>query len=426
MTGQEAVEKLEKHEFTTGSESLDRMNHLLELLNHPEKDLKFVHLGGTNGKGSVSAMLYAIFNRCEYKAGLFTSPYLFSIQEQIQVDGENISEDKLGQLAEPVFKIGEDMVAQGMEHPTQLELSLAIALLYFKEQRTDIVLVEVGKGGAFDATNAIGVPEVTVLTNMDFQNQDEPIKPLQDFVDDRAGILKKGTSLVLYKQDEKIMELTIEKCRELHIPYEISSAKAVKLVNQTAKGQKLILEGRATQLSLVGEHQRCNVALALSAIKFLKEKGFGFSAEGILAGFSRTVWPGRFEQVHISPDFILDGCHNVQSVRAVVKTLQDIYPEKSVIFLVGVLEHRNYQGMLDEVFPIAKKFVTVTPNRSNGLPAETLATYIQGKSDCPVVAAANVSSGVQMVLELADPDDVVCAWGSLHIVGDIRHVLGLC
>lgn len=426
MTGNEALQQLSEREFYQASAGLERMEFLLEQLNHPEKDLKFVHIGGINGKGSVSAMLYAIFNRCEYRAGLCTSPHLFSVKERIQVDNECISEEKLGELAKPVFEVAEMMVEQGMEHPTLSELSLAISLLYFKEQKVDVAMIEVGHGGANDPTNALGVPVVTVLTNMDFQHQEDPLLPLEEFIHEHAGILKEGTNLVLYQQDTKIMEIVTEYCRKLQIPVKISSCRNIKLVNQTPKQQKLMIDGKMTQLSLVGAHQRCNVALTLDAISFLKEHGFGFAQDGIMAGFSRTVWPGRFERVHISPDFILDGSNNVQSTAAVVGTLKEIYPEKPVVFLVGMIEGRDIQGIIGEMLPMAKKFVTVAPHNPRAMAADLLAEEIQKMTSLPVVAAANLSSGVQMSLELAEKEDVVCALGSLHIVGDIRQMLGLC
>lgn len=426
MTGQEVAEKLEALGLKTSTAGLEPMTILLDKLGHPEKKLKFVHLGGTNGKGSVSAMLYAIFNRCDYKAGLFTSPHLYSVHERIQVDGKNITDEALGELGEKVFSVAEEMVAEGMEHPSLFECSLAVALLYFKEMKTEVALIEAGKDGSLDPTNVIGVPVLTVITNIDYDWHKEHQGSLAEIVREKVSMIKAGTSVAVYHQAQEVLDVVSGICQELSVPIVISRAERIKLISQNPKGQKLSIDGKVTQLSLVGEHQRHNVALALDAVQLLKERGFGFEAEGIMAGFSRTVWPGRFERVHIAPDCILDGCHNVQSVAAVVKTLGEIYPEKSVIFLMGVLEQVDYLDMIDEVLPIAQKFVTVTPNHPHAMSGEALATCIQEKTSCPVVAAANVSSGVQMAMQLAGKEDVVCAFGSLHIVGDIRRMLGLC
>lgn len=426
MTGQHTIDLLEKQDSLDTPVGLERIHLLLEKLGHPEQHLKFVLLGGTNGKGSVSAMLYAIFNRCEYKAGLFTSPHLYSVHERIQVDGKVIDNDALGIHGEPVFQAANEMVAEGHTFPTQLELCLAIGLLHFVAERTDVVLMEVGQGGYLDPTTAIGVPLLTVLTNIDHQHHDAPEKTLKEYVENLAGIIKSGTSVVVYEQSTEVMDIIADICKEKSVPMKISSGNHIKLISQTPTGQTLLMDGKTIQLPLTGDHQRRNMALTLDAVSLLKSNNFGFSSAGVLAGFSRTMWPGRFERVLISPDFILDGCCNLQSVDAVMTTLQEIYPNKSIVFLVGMLDDKEYGTMLHKALPLAKHFVTVPPQHPRALSSEILAKYLRTETTCPVVAADTVAEGVEMVMEIAESDDVICGFGSLHIVGDIRYALGLC
>lgn len=406
--------------------SLQRMTELLAQLENPQLQLRFIHVGGTNGKGSVSAMLYAIYNRCEYRAGLFTSPHLFSIHERIQVDGVTISDADFGVYGEKVLQAAAAMVAEGKEHPSQLELSFALSLLYFKAKSAEVVLLEAVKGGAHDVTNVIGVPVLTVLTNIDDSNNAPSSKAYQDYVLEMAGIIKSGTKVVLYQQNQEVIDVVTGVCRSLDVPLSLSRPKSVKKIGLTPSSQKFSVDNQFYQIGLTGEHQLHNVALVLEAVAVLKESGFGFSQKEIFAGMSRTVWPGRFERVHISPDFILDGCHNVQSVEAVLKTLGELYPDKPITFIIGVLQGEEYPKMMEKILPVGKRFLTVTANHPRALSSEDLASYLQGKTAFPVLSVGSAKEAVEVSMEMAQSDDVICALGSLHIVGEIRNTLGLC
>lgn len=426
MSGQEVIQKLEQYASIPRDITLQRMSQLLHELGNPQTDLRFVHVGGTNGKGSVSAMLYAIYNRCEYRAGLFTSPHLYSIHERIQVNGVNISDNDFALFGEEVLKAAERMVAEGKEHPSQLELSFAIALLYFLAKDTEVVLLEVVKGGRDDVTNVIGVPVLTILTNIDDATHEIGSTEYKDYVLELAGIIKTGSKVVLYQQNQEVIDVVTGVCRNLSVPLSLSRPKAVKKIGLTPSSQKFSVDNQFYQISLTGDHQLENVALVLEAVSVLKESGFGFSQKEIFAGLSRTVWPGRFERVHISPDFILDGCHNLQSVQAVLTTLSQLYPEKSIIFVLGFHQDSEYSLMIEELLPVGKRFITVTANHPKAMSGTDLAGYLQGKTPYPVFTVDSVKDAVETAMEIADADDVVCALGSLHIVGEIRNTLGLC
>lgn len=424
MTGQDVIEQISQNAWTERKPGLTRMTTLLEKLDNPQKKLKFVHIGGTNGKGSVSALLSSILNRCEYRTGLFTSPHLHTFHERIQMDGAMIPDQDLGTLGAQVFQAAQTMEE---DHPTEFELALAIALLYFRQEHCDVVLLEVGLGGRLDATNVIDAPELTIITSIGLDHTQQLGNSLEDIAKEKAGIIKAGSQVALYQQNPQVVEIITQTCKEKGVPLSVTKPSTIKKISHSVHGQKFSMGSAGMfQIKLMGEHQRYNAALVWEAVQLLKERGFVFPANALTAGFGRATWPGRFERVHNKPDFVLDAGHNPQGAATIVKTLEEVYPGKKVIFLVGVMNNKDYVAMMSQVYHLAKHFVTVTPNSPQGLPGEKLADYLEQHCKCGVVAAESVASGVQIALGLAEDQDVICAWGSLYIIGDIRHQLGLC
>lgn len=422
MTGQEVIQRLSAYSNVEAEHGIARISYLLEKLGNPQEKLKFVQVGGCNGKGSVSAMLYSIINRCEYRAGLFTYPHLSSLHERIQVDGEVIADDELGIHGEKVLMVAEEMVDSSVGRPSELEMSFAIGLLYFHQRRTDLAVVQVVEGGLYDLTTAIGTPLITVLTNMIWDETETSL----DHAKELLGILKSGTKAVLYKQESGLMDLVANLCEEKEIPLRISKPHKIKRIAQTPDGQKFSYDGKIHKFNLTGEHQLRNVAVALEAIWLLQENGFACSQKSVFAGLTRTVLPGRFERVHISPDFILDGCDNPQSVEAVAKTLVELYPNQKIYFIGGVLESQDYEAMADCILPLGHRFIVVEPNVPYALKGDILVDYMQKNTANPVILVSEVEVAVETVLELASAEDVICSWGGLRIVGEIRHILGIC
>lgn len=372
-------------------------------------------------------MLSAVLSRSEYKTGLFTSPHLHTFHERIQVDGAMISDEDLGAIGDTVVKAAEAMEQEGEDYPTEFELSLAIAMLYFIKKRTDIVLLEVGLGGVTDATNVIPAPVVTIITNIGLDHTQLLGETLPEIAKEKAGIIKSGSAVAVYQQDSEVLEVFRKTCKEKEVEIAISKPEVLKKISHSVHGQKFSMGSAGIfQINLMGKHQRDNAALVLEAVALLNLRGFVVSSGALLAGLARATWPGRFERVLNKPDFVLDAGHNPQGAATIVETMEELYPGKKAVFLVGVMDNKDYQDMMRQVYPLAKQFVTVTPNSPRGLSGEKLADHLRANCDCGVVAAENVSSGVQIALSLAEEDDVICAWGSLYIIGEIRHQLGLC
>lgn len=429
MTGQQAIKYFEQPSEHCAIPSASRMSLLLEKLGNPEASLKFVLLCGSNGTGSVSSMLSSVFHRCEYKASLFSPHTLRRVQESIQVDDKLIDLNSFGQLTETVLAQATEVVALGHTQPTTLELSFAIALLHFKQQRCDIVILEGNHGGnddIFHPSHGIFLPIVTVITKITKQQEwSNPHQTHEDAICTIADVITKGTTVVLYDQSPDVMDIISRTATEREVPLVISNPKQVQLVSQTPKGQKVVISGKPIQISLVGEHQRHNVALTLDTVKQLEGNGYSLPTSAVLAGLTRTMCPGRFEIGHFSPDFIVDRCQNLQSLEASIKTFQELYPSKSMICLVGMLEGEDYSAVLTKILPFAKLFVTVTPNHPSSLDGAVLSQYLGKNAALPVIPCDTVDDGVHVVLEQAQSEDVICAFGSLPLVDDVRRALGL-
>lgn len=428
MTGQEAIKYFEQPPEYCAVPSVERMSLLLEKLGNPEASLQFVLLCGSNGKGSVSSMLSSVFHRCEYKASLFSPHALHSVQEGIQVDDNIIDLESFGQLTEKVLACGTEIVAQGHTPPTPLELSFAIALLHFKQQRCDIVILERNHESNEDIlnpSNGIFLPIVTVFTTINSQELHNLEHSVEDSIRTIADVITKGTTVVLYDQAPDVMDIISRTATEREVPLVVSNQKQVQVVSQTPKGQKVVISGKPIQISLVGEHQRHNVALTLDTVKQLQGNGYSLPTSAVLAGLTRTMCPGRFEIVHFSPDFIVDRSQNLQSIEASIKTFQELYPSKSMICLVGMLQGSDYSAIINKLIPFAKLFVTVTPNHPSSLDGAILSRYLDTNTEIPVISCNTVDDGVFVVLEQAHSEDVICAFGTLPLVNDVRRALGL-
>lgn len=415
MTGQEAILKM--MEYSNEQADLARCGKMLQALGNPQESLRFVHVGGTNGKGSVSAMLYSVLNRCEFSAGLFSYPYLYSMHQGILAEGVPIEDDDLGIFGEKVLLVSKALEGEGLGAPSELELAFATALLYFQHCNTEIVVVEAMDGGAEDITTLLSVPLVTVLCHMEDEASVETLEQ-------QMAMVKSGTELVLYHQSTSVMGCVEDFCGRLGVTVARSQPEIVKKVAQTPSGQTYSVDGRIHKMSLTGEHQLHNVALVVRVMEVLKDHGFGYSPKDVYAGISRTVWPGRFERVHMKPDVILDCCDNVQSLGVAIKTLQELYPEKKVVFLGGVLEQQDYGEMISLMLPLATHFVAVSLEHEKALSAAALAEHIEGH--CPVIVAESGAVALEKALALAAEEHVVCTFGSFQLVGEIRHFFGLC
>ena len=398
---------------------LERIQALLDAMGNPERKCKFVHVTGTNGKGSTCAMVASILRKAGYKTGLYTSPYLIRFNERIQINGSQISDADICELTEYVKPFAESI----FERPTEFEMVTAIGFEYFARHKCDIVVCEVGMGGEFDATNVIPAPEAAVICNIGLDHTEVLGDTLEKIAGAKAGIIKPGCDAVLYRERPSVEAVFEERCKALNAPLHKADFDSLHLLSHSLEGQVFDWERfHALRLPLLGEHQLHNAAVALTTARVLQKRGWKITDAQIREGIESVRWPGRFELMRKDPMFIIDGGHNPQCIEALVKNIRDYLPGRELTVLTGVLGDKDFHCMYRDVAQYAKEFITITPANPRALTAEKLADYLRqfGK---PVTACDVVADGVRLAIEHAGKDGVVLCYGSLYMIGDIDAAL---
>ena len=411
MTGEDVAARVHAYAWTDRKPGLERTRALLAALGNPEKALKFVHITGSNGKGSTAAMLASVLTAAGYRTGLFTSPHLYRFNERFQVNGAPIPGAALDRLAERVLAAADTLP----EHPPE-----------FAEAGGGPVVVEVGLGGRLDSTNVIPAPEAAVITNIGLEHTAILGSTLAAIAAEKSGILKPGCRAVLYGQSREVGEIVARACVEKNIPLTVTDDSQLTLLSSGLDGQRFTYRGSAPLLlPLLGDYQLRNAMTVLDTVDALRAQGWNISADAVAHGLAAARWPGRLELVHRRPDLIIDGGHNPQCAQALAASLRGLYGGKKLIFLIGVLADKDWQSMVGEVLPLAKAIVTVRPESDRAKDENELAAWVRAQG-VPAEAHASIGEALDAVLALAGPEDAVCAWGSLYSVGELRHCLGLC
>ena len=399
---------------------LGRMEELMSRLGNPQDELRFVHVAGTNGKGSVCAMLAAILTAAGYRTGMYTSPHLVFVNERMKINGIDISDGDLVSLAEKVKPAADAM----KDRPTEFEIITAMAFLYFKEQRCDVVVLEVGLGGRLDATNIIQAPDAAVICNIGLEHTEILGDTLEKIAAEKAGIIKPGCSAVLYEQSKEVEDVVTEKCRGCGVPLRITDGKRETLISADLTGQNLTYRERKNlRLSLLGSYQYHNAAVALDTVDVLIQKGYTIQDASIAAGFEQVRWPGRFEVLRRQPLVIADGAHNPNGVEELVRCIQQYLPGKKLTFVMGVMADKDYRTMLRFIVPLADRFIVVTPPNDRALTSTSLKKEIESICQKPVIDAGSVQSGLNSALRLCEEGEAVCIFGSLYQMGEVRKFL---
>lgn len=412
MTEQEAISYIEDQGWSDTRLGLERTQALLDALGNPQKRLKFVHVAGSNGKGSTCAMLDSILRAAGYRTGLYTSPYIEEFCERMRVNGENIPGEVLAEITEQVKAIADAMD----DHPSQFELVTAIAMLWFLREQCDIVVLEVGMGGALDSTNVIDAPEVAVLTNIGLEHTEYLGDTIEKIAHTKAGIIKPGCACVCYDGEPEAVQVVQNVCREHNVPLHIAEISKLEPLEHSLNGQTFRWRGQVYELSLLGKHQLYNAAVALDTVLALVRRGWTISSNAVQEGLRNVKWPARFEVLGCDPLFILDGGHNPQCAQALADILRDYLPGEEFTFLMGVLADKDCSAMLDAVGPFAERFVCVTPDSPRALTGTELAERIAAKGGA-AVACESVEEGIRAALESGGP---VVAFGSLYMAGAVR------
>ena len=398
---------------------LHRIGELMAKLGDPQKQLKTVHIAGTNGKGSTAAMMASILHAAGYKTGLFTSPFIYRFNERIQINGQQIPDADVVKMVE-VVKAAADTMA---EPPTEFEVVCAMGFTYFLQEQCDLVVLECGMGGEKDATNVVASPEVGVITNIGLDHVDALGDTLEKIAAAKAGIFKPGCHAVVYRGTPGVEEVFAQDCAVKGIPLKKADFDSLSLHSASLEGQVFDWGNyKALELPLLGDHQLHNAAVVLSTVEALRERGWQIGEAHVREGMRTVSWPGRFDIVGRDPLFIIDGGHNPQCIDALVKNIADYLAGRRIIALTGVLTDKDYAEMYAPVMPLVEGFVCITPPNPRKLEAAELAQHLRA-AGAKAEACATTEDGVRLALEQAGENGVVLCFGSLYTIGAIREAL---
>ena len=415
MTKEEAIGYIENYGWSTTRLGLERTKELLHRIGDPQKKLRFIHVAGSNGKGSTCAMLDRIFRYAGYSVGMYISPYIQDFCERIQLNGEYIDGDSLARITEYVMKEAEQME----DHPSQFELVTAIGMLYYAERNTDLVVLEVGMGGALDSTNAIDPPEVAVITNIGLEHTEYLGNTVEEIAATKAGIIKTGCNAVCYDGLPSVTAVVKGVCEEKGVPLKCVDFSRMKVLSSDLSGQRFTWDGEEFELSLLGEHQLHNAATVMNVVEAMRERGWKVPLQAVKDGLRDVRWPARLEILGRDPLFILDGGHNPQCAEALANSLDQLLHGKKVVFLLGVLADKDYPSMMKLMFPYAKEFVCLTPVSHRALPAHKLAQFFKAHGHVARYCKT-YPNGIKRAIKDAGKDGIVVAFGSLYMAGTLR------
>ena len=420
MTYEEALSYIHSICWKGSKLGLDRTRELLGKLNDPQKELKFIHIAGTNGKGSTAAMLSSILEEAGYRVGLYTSPFINRFNERMQVNHQPIPDEELAALTEYVRPHADAMA----DSPTEFELITALAMVWFARQKCDIVVLEVGMGGELDSTNIIDVPEAAVIAAMGMDHVKELGPTMADIARAKAGIIKEGGRVVSYGGNPEADEVIAAVCRARNASLCQPDFSAIVPGDFGLEGQTFSYKGwRGLRIPLVGAYQMNNAAVVLETVEVLRQRGWSVSDEAVRQGLADTRWPARFEVLRRDPVFIVDGGHNPHGIRATAESLSRLFPGRKITFVTGVMADKDVEHILGLIVPLADQFFTVRPDNPRAMDAGELARRIEAMG-AKATACASVQDGVDRAIQAEGPHGVACALGSLYMSGEVRSCFG--
>ncbi len=418
MNYQQALDYIHSVEWMGSRPGLSRTEELLSKLGNPERDIKFVHVAGTNGKGSTCSMLSSVLKEAGYKVGLYTSPYIVRFNERMQINGEPISDEELAELVSIIKPIADNME----DKPTEFELITAVAFLYYKKNNCDIVVLEVGMGGRLDSTNVIEAPLVSVITGIALDHTSILGNTVEEIAFEKAGIIKKGCPVVYGGRDDKAFNVIGARCEEMGCKLIRTKLADVEIrcwdLNGTQFGYN---KYENVKISLLGKYQVENALTVIETVGVLNERGFAVSDESLLKGIFNARWRARFELLAKEPAVIFDGSHNIQGVTAAAESIKTFFGNQRVALLMGVLADKDYNDMVQILSPLAEQVFAVTPHSPRALNSESLA-----KTFCDNGVGSqwfeSIFDGVSTAYEYAKTQNIpLVMLGSLYMYGEVYN-----
>ena len=424
MTYQESIAYLEGLSRFGIRLGLERMQELVIRLGHPEKKYPTIHITGTNGKGSTTACLAAILQEAGFRTGMYTSPHLERYTERMRIDGLEVEEAVFAHAIEQTAAAAQEMERDGLEHPTQFEVLTAAAFVMFAAMKVDYAVIEVGLGGSLDSTNVIE-SRVAVITNVTLEHEDRCGSTIREIAEHKAGIIKKNSRVLTAAQGEalEVIRRRAADCgavvqvlgEEWQAQMQSVSLTGIAWMLQQPNGSSWPLQAR-----LVGEHQVYNASLAVMAALTVRETAV--NQEAVARGLAKACWPGRFEVLRTQPPLVIDGAHNPAGAAVLRRTLDQVFPGREVLFLLGILKDKDIEGITGLLVREQDRVIAVRPLSERAAEAGDLASHFPPHQ---VEAVPDWEEGVNRLLELAEqePRKVACVAGSLYLLGAVRPIL---
>lgn len=391
----------------------DCEKELLSLLGNPQDKLRFIHVAGTNGKGSFCSMMSSVLQKQGYKVGLYTSPYIVVFNDRIRVNGLPIAEDDINDLFLRVRQKADTMKTP----PSSFDFITAAAFLWFYETKCDVVVLEVGLGGRYDSTNVIKNSLLSVITGIAFDHTEILGDTIEKIAWEKAGIIKENCPALYGGNDEKALAVIEKECEEKHSELTVKNPDLLKILSTTLDGTEFEFDGKEYFIRLLGLYQPANAATVLAAIDVLRKHGFEISETAVKDGLSSAVWQARFEKIADEPVVLYDGGHNPQGVRAAVESVRAYFGDKKINLLVGILADKAHGEMAEELAKIADRVICIAPPSPRALPAEALAEEFC-EAGANARAANSIKEGVKIALSYKKPVLVI---GSLYSYNDVSE-----
>ena len=416
MNYEESLEYIHSVNWTFCKPGLERIGELCERLGHPERKLKFVHVAGTNGKGSFCSMLDSVLRAAGYKVGLYTSPYIKEFNERMRVGGKNIENDTLADITTRVRPIADAMT----DKPTEFELITAVAFQYFYESGCEVVVLEAGMGGRLDSTNIIREPYLSVITGIALDHVDYLGDTVEKIAAEKAGIIKDSSPVLYGGEDDSAREVIRAAAKAKGSEFYDVDYTDIKNLTSSLSGTEFdFKEYKNVKINLLGLYQPKNAALVLSAIDLLRSQGLDISDSAVKSGLALAKWQARFEIISHDPLVIFDGAHNPQGITSAVASIKHYFGDEKVYVLTGVLRDKDYNFIASELSKVAERAFTLTPHSPRALSAEDYAKTLSG-----VGVSAEPYPSIEAALTAAKSEakkagkPLVCL-GSLYTYADV-------
>lgn len=400
---------------------LDNVTELLNRLGNPQDSCKCLQIAGTNGKGSVFSYVQSVLMEAGCLVGRYVSPVIFTYLERFQIDGEYMSEEEFADILTEVASCADDMENEGLTSPTAFEIETAVAFMYFKKRSVDYALIECGLGGDMDATNVISHPVMSVIASVSRDHMELLGDSLTEIATHKAGIIKDNSLCVMAPQCSEVKDVFAGVCMSKHTELFIVDDDALFIDDMNVSGTHFTYRGKQYAITLLGEHQVINAALAVEVAKRLPE----VDDESIVRGLSLTKWSGRFTHVCDMPDVYVDGAHNESAWKYLRKAVNKYFTNRKIIYIIGVLRDKEYNKMVDILCDTMEYAVVVTPDTPRGLDKAVLAELIEAEG-VPAVTADDAGCAIRLALDKYDSIDekppVILVCGSLSFISEyLRH-----